>query len=76
VGNVITPTIDPDIKLDERFTKNMPDSIKQPLLITMTMQAQRLKCHWRDLTWSVKYSGTQPIISVKRKDYGEKEKNL
>lgn len=67
MGNVITPTIDESIELDPRFTKNMPDSIKQPLLITITMAMEEYKCDWRDLTWRVKYYNGQPVISVKRK---------
>lgn len=67
MGKVITPTIDPDIVLDESRIIGMPDSIKQPLLITMTMQAERLNCDWRDLTWSVKFPCGQPVISVKPK---------
>jgi len=67
VGNVLTPTIDPDIVLDEKATKCMPDSIKQPLLITITMAMERYNCGWRDLTWSVTYPDSQPVISVKPK---------
>ena len=70
MGKVINVTIDEDIVLDPVHTKNMPDNIKQPLLITITMAMQRYNCDWRDLTWSVKYYNGQPVISVKPK--GEK----
>ena len=67
MGKVINVNIDENIKLDPRYTKNMPDSIKQPLLITITMAMQRHNCDWRDLEWSVKYYDGQPAISVKLK---------
>ena len=67
MGKVINVTIDEDIVLDPVHTKNMPDSIKQPLLITITMAMQRYDCDWRDLEWSVKYYNGQPVISVKPK---------
>ena len=68
MGKIINVTIDEDIELDPRHTKNMPDSIKQPLLITITMAMQRYNCDWRDLKWSVKYYDGQPVISVKPKE--------
>ena len=67
MGNVLTPTINPDIVLDEKRIKGMKDDIKQPLLITITMAMERYNCDWRDLTWSVKYYDGQPVISVKPK---------
>lgn len=67
MNNVLTPTINPDIELDPRYTENMPDSIKQPLLITITMAMQKYNCDWRDLKWSIKYFNGQPVISVKPK---------
>lgn len=67
MGKVINVTIDENIILDERHTRNMPDSIKQPLLITITMAMQRYNCDWQDLEWSVKYYNGQPVISVKPK---------
>lgn len=67
MGKVINVKIDESIQLDPKHTKNMPDSIKQPLLITITMAMQRYNCDWRDLTWSVKFYDGQPVISVKRK---------
>ncbi len=67
MGKVINVTIDENIELDPRYTRNMPESIKQPLLITITMAMQQYNCDWRDLTWSVKYYDGQPVISVKPK---------
>ena len=74
-GKVIVPTINPDIELDERRTRNMPDNIKQPLLITITMAMEKYNCDWRDLAWSVKYPDGQPVISVKLKNGKETNKN-
>ncbi|MHC4322705.1 MAG: hypothetical protein ACYSUX_00365 [Planctomycetota bacterium] len=70
MANVVNVTIDPKIELDEDRIKGMPDNIKQSLLITMTMAAQRYNCDWRDLSWSVKFPGGQPVISVKKKGDG------
>ena len=67
MAKVINVTIDEDIVLDPVHTKNMPDNIKQPLLITITMAMQKYDCDWRDLKWSVKYYNGQPVISVKPK---------
>lgn len=67
MAKVINVTIDENIKLDPERIKGMPDNIKQPLLITITMAMQRYDCDWRDLTWSVKYYDGQPVISVKPK---------
>lgn len=67
MGKVINVTIDESIELDPKDTKNMPDYIKQNVLITITMAMQTYNCDWRDLAWSVKYYNGQPIISVKPK---------
>ena len=64
MSNVLKVDIDPDIKLDERFTKNMPDDIKGRILVTMTIACERYDCHWTDLAWKVNKDG---VISVKRK---------
>ena len=64
MDNVLQVEIDPDIKLDERFTRNMPDDIKGRLLVTITMACEKYKCHWTELTWTV---NKDRIISVKRK---------
>ncbi len=64
MDGVLEVTIDPDIKLDEKVTKNMPDDIRGRLLVTMTMACERYDCHWTDLTWKVKPDG---VIHVKRK---------
>ena len=64
MDNVLQVEINPDIKLDERFTKNMPDDIKGRLLVTMTIACEKYKCHWTELTWKVKPDG---VISVKKK---------
>ena len=66
MGKVLNITIDPDIELNEERTKNMPDSIKQPLLVTITMAMEKYDCDWRELVWSVKYYNGQPVISVKK----------
>ena len=65
--NVAQVKIDPNIKLFGKNIDKMPDSIKQPLLITITMAMERYKCGWRDLKWSVKFYDGQPVISVKPK---------
>ncbi len=65
--NVAQVTIDPDIELFGKNIAKMPDSIKQPLLVTITMAMERYKCSWRELTWSVKFFDGQPVISVKPK---------
>ncbi len=68
MNNVLDVVINPDIELDERFTRNMPDNIKQHLLITITITMDRYKCDWRDLTWKVRFNKEkQPYISVKKK---------
>ncbi len=67
MDNVVKVEIDPDIKLDERYTKKMSEYIKDNILITMTMFCDREKCGWRELTWRVWYENGQPIISVKKK---------
>ncbi len=64
MDNVLQVEIDPDIKLDERFTKNMPDDIKGRLLATMTIACEKYDCHWTELTWTVK---PDRVISVKKK---------
>lgn len=66
--NILDVTIDPDIVLDESKIKGMPDDIKQNLLITMTIAAERYNCNWRQLTWSVKFNQERmPVISVKKR---------
>ena len=75
MGNVITPTINTDIILDEDRIRNMPDNIKQPLLITITMAEEKYNCSWRELQWSVKYPGGQPVICVKPKGNSNEEKD-
>ncbi len=64
MSNVLKVDIDPDIKLDERSTRNMPDDIKGRLLVTMTIACERYDRHWTNLTWKVNKDG---VISVKRK---------
>ena len=51
-------TIDPDIKLDERFTRNMPDDIKGRVLVTLTMGCEEYNCHWTELFWEVRRDNT------------------
>ncbi|HDZ14032.1 hypothetical protein LCGC14_0756720 [marine sediment metagenome] len=66
--NVINVTINPDIVLDEKSTKGMPEYIKDNVLITMTLSCQKYGCHWTDLTWRVRYdTGGNPYITVKKK---------
>ena len=65
MDNVLQVEIDPDIKLDERFTKNMPDDIRGRLLVTMTIACRKYDCHWTELIWTVKPDG---VISVKKKN--------
>ncbi len=65
MDNVLEVEINLDIKFDEKFTKNMPDDIKGRLLTTMTIACEKYKCHWTELTWTVKPDG---VISVKRKN--------
>ena len=67
MSNVLEIDIDPDIKLDEGRIKGMPDHIKGHLLGILTLTAKKNKCHWSELTWSVKMTDGQPIIRVKRK---------
>ncbi|KKM81442.1 hypothetical protein LCGC14_1329810 [marine sediment metagenome] len=67
MGKVINVTIDENIELDPRHTKNMPDNIKQPLLATMTVACKRYNCTWRELVWKVKFYNNQPVISVKKR---------
>ncbi len=68
MDKVLDVVINPDIVLDERFTKNMPESIRQHLLITITIAMDRYECDWRDLTWKVRFNiEKQPYISVKKK---------
>lgn len=67
MGKVLNVVINPDIQLDEKIIKNMPDDIKNHLLVTMTIACERYKCDWRELTWKVKYYNGQPVISVKKR---------
>lgn len=67
MDNVLQVTINPDIKLFGKDIDKMPDSIKQPLLITITMAMERYNCDWRELEWRIKYYNGQPVISVKKK---------
>jgi len=68
MSKVLDVTINPDIELDEKHIKNMPNDTKQRILITMTIAMDRYKCDWRDLTWKVMLNKEkQPIISVKKK---------
>ena len=67
MGNVLEFDIDLDIKLDESRTKDMPDNIKGNLLATMTAYCKRHKCHWKELTWSVKMPDGQPVIYVNKR---------
>lgn len=67
MDKVLDITIDPDIELDEKRIKNMPDNIKQPLLATMTVACKRYNCTWRELVWKVKFYNNQPVISVKKR---------
>lgn len=64
MDNVLQVEINPDIKLDEKFTKNMPDDIKGRILVTMTMARETYGCHWTELTWKV---NKDRVISVKKK---------
>ncbi len=64
MDNVLQVTINPDIVLDEKLTKDMPDDIKGRLLTTMTMACDKYKCHWKDLTWRVDKNS---VIYVKPK---------
>ncbi len=62
--NVLDVTINPDIVLDEKSTKGMPDDIRARILITMTIAMERYDCDWTELTWKVDKNS---VISVKPK---------
>ena len=64
MSNVLDVAINPDIVLNERYTKNMPDEIKGRILVTMTIAMERYDCDWTELTWKVDKNN---VISVKRK---------
>lgn len=68
MSNVLHVDIDPNIKLDEKRTKGMPDEIKGQLLATMTIAMGKYNCNWFELTWTVKPNG---LINVKRKHWLE-----
>ncbi len=68
MSKVLDVKINPDIQLDEKCTKDMPYDIRQNVLITMTIAAERYDCDWRELTWNVRFNEERmPVISVKRK---------
>ena len=67
MDNVLDVVINPDILLNEKAIKNMPDDLKQHLLVTMTIACERYECDWRELTWKIKFYNGQPVISVKKK---------
>ena len=64
---ILEVKIDKSIELNEKQTKGMPEDLKGHLLVTMTIASKKYKCHWSDLTWSIKFNNGQPIINVKRK---------
>ncbi len=64
MSNVLDVAINPDIVLNERYTKNMPDEIKGRILVTMTIEMERYDCDCTELTWKVDKNN---VISVKRK---------
>ena len=65
--NVLDVTIDPDIVLDPDRIKGMSEYLQGHLLATMTIACERYDCHWKELTWKVKFNNGQPYISVKPK---------
>ena len=64
MNGVLDIVIDPNIVLDDKVTKDMPDDIKTRLLATLTHGAKVYKCDWTELTWKVEPTG---IIKVKPK---------
>lgn len=64
MNGVLDIEIDPNIVLDEKVIKDMPDDIKTRLLATLTLGMERYDCDWTELTWKVEPSG---IIKVKPK---------
>lgn len=67
MSNVREIEIDETIELDEKSTAGMPDELKGHLLTTMTIACEKYDCHWSELTWSIEFLNSQPIIKVKRK---------
>lgn len=63
---VLQLEIDESIVLPESCD-NMPDSIKQPLLATLTHAMKVYDCKYEDLTWKVKMYKGQPVIHVKKR---------
>jgi hypothetical protein len=60
-----------DIKIDEsiilpKSCDDMPDTLKIPLLATLTRACEKYDCKYEDLTWSIK--GNPPVIKVKKRD--------
>lgn len=66
MSNTIDIKIDEDIVLPDSLS-NMPDNLKGHLRATLTFYANKYKCHWTNLDWSVKMTDGQPVINVKKK---------
>ncbi len=67
MGKVLNVTIDPDIVLDPARIKGMSEDLQGHLKATITIACERYECHWKEITWSVKFFNGQPVIYTKKR---------